>query len=73
MVIHGVSVVQVTRDGYTRCRLDKSLVTVIHGVSVGQVLGRVDKSLMVLECRLYLLVLNVETAYNVCITNCIPV
>ena len=32
-----------------------------------------EVSLMVLytECRLYLLVLNVETAYNVCITNCI--
>ena len=45
---------------------------VIHGVGwtspreSGQ-----EVSLMVLytECRLYLLVLNVETAYNVCITN----
>ena len=37
MVIHGVSVGQVTCDGYTRCRLYKSLVMVIHGVSVVQV------------------------------------
>ena len=53
MVIHGVSVGQVTRDGYTRrvgwtshytrsvCWTSPSLMMVIHGVSVGQVLGRV--------------------------------
>ena len=48
MVIHGVSDVQVTRDGYTQrvgwtshytrsvCWTSPSLMIVIHGVSVGQ-------------------------------------
>ena len=60
MVIHGVLVVQVTRDGYTRsvgwtshytrsvCWTSPSLMIVIHGVSVVQV----TRDGYYTECRL---------------------